>query len=147
MVEGFWTVTVSVNIYQRGDYMKLEGLDTTVNINLNNGVYQFDCDSATGKTRLYDVIKSYQYDGYNVTSYSYNDLQDGLDLEDVVNRIQPSLLMIDRYDMFPDMYHDVIEKFASKCIILIDSKEILSFGEYYLSCGIKMTPTDIEVYG
>lgn len=127
--------------------MRLEGLDTTVSINLNNGVYQFDCESATGKTRLYDVIKSYQYDGYNVTSYSYNDLQDGLNLEDVVNRVQPSLLMIDRYDMFPDMYHDIIEKLSSKCIILIDSKEILSFGEYYLSCGIKMTPTNIEVYG
>ena len=127
--------------------MRLEGLDTTVSINLNNGVYQFDCESATGKTRLYDVIKSYQYDEYNVTSYSYNDLQDGLNLEDVVNRVQPSLLMIDRYDMFLDMYHDIIEKLSSKCIILIDSKEILSFGEYYLSCGIKMTPTNIEVYG
>lgn len=29
--------------------MKLEGLDTTVEIKLSNGVYQFDCESATGK--------------------------------------------------------------------------------------------------
>jgi hypothetical protein len=127
--------------------MKLEGLDTTVEIKLSNGVYQFDCESATGKTRLYDIIKSYQRDGYNVISFSYTDLQDGLNLEDVVRRVQPSLLMIDRYDMFSDMYHDVIEELSNKCIILIDSKEILSFGEYYLSCGIKMTTHNIEVYG
>lgn len=136
-----------MNIYQRGDYMKLEGLDVTVDIKLNNGAYQFDCESATGKTRLYDVIKSYQRDGYNVASYSYIDFQDGLNLEDVVRRVQPSLLMIDRYDMFHNMYYDIIEKLLDKCIILIDSKEILSFGEYYLVCGIKMTPISIEVYG
>lgn len=74
-------------------------------------------------------------------------MQDGLNLEDVVRRVQPSLLMIDRYDMFSDMYHDVIEELSNKCIIPIDSKEILSFGEYYLSCGIKMTTHNIEVYG
>ena len=45
------------------------------------------------------------------------------------------------------MLNDVINRLSDKCIILIDSKEVLSFGEYYLICGIKMTPTDIEVYG
>lgn len=127
--------------------MKLEGLDVTVDIKLDNGVYQFDCESATGKTRLYDVIKLYQRDEHNVVSYSYTDFQDGLDLENVVSKVQPSLLMIDRYDMFSNMYHDVINRLSDKCIILIDSKEVLSFGKYYLVCGIKMTPANIEVYG
>lgn len=125
--------------------MKLEGLDVIVNINLENGIYQFCCESATGKTRLYDVIKSYQHTGCNVTAYSYTDLQDGLNLEEVVNRIHPQLLLIDRYDMFNDMYHESILRVSENCIVLIDSKDVLTFSDYYTTCEINMTPTAIEV--
>lgn len=125
--------------------MKLEGLDITISINLENGVYQFCCESATGKTRLYDSIKSYQHAGYNVTAYSYTDLQDGLNLEEVINRIRPQLLLIDRYDMFSDMYHESILRVSENCIVLIDSKDVLTFSDYYTTCEINMTPTTIEV--
>ena len=125
--------------------MKLEGLDIIININLENGIYQFYCESATGKTRLYDAIKSYQYEGYNVTAYSYFNLQDGLDLEEVINRTHPQLLLIDRYDMFNDMYHEAILKVSKNCIVLIDSKDVLTFSDYYTTCEINMTPTTIEV--
>lgn len=126
--------------------MQLSGLDVTVDVRLDNDVYQFDCESATGKTRLYNVIKTYQRAGYNVAAYSYTDLQDGLSFEDVINRVQPSLFMIDRYDMFSNMYHKEIEELSKRCIVLIDSKKILQFGDYYLACSIEMTPTTIEVF-
>lgn len=126
--------------------MKLDGLDVTVDIKLDNGLYQFDGESATGKTRLYDIIKSYQRVGYDVASYSYTDLQNGLNLEDVVNKIQPSLLMIDRYDMFPNMYQETIINASKDGIVLVDSKDVLMFNDYYTTCCIKMTPVTIEVY-
>ncbi len=127
--------------------MILNGLDVSVDVRLDNEVYQFDFESATGKTRLYNVVKSYQRSGYRAAAYSYNDLQDGVDFISVVNKVNPLLLVVDRYDMFSDMYHEELLELSKKCIVLIDSKEILPFGEYYLACSIEMTPTMIEVYG
>lgn len=43
--------------------MQLSGLDVTVNIRLTNNAYQFDCKSATGKTRLYNVVKHINMQG------------------------------------------------------------------------------------
>lgn len=125
--------------------MKLEGLFVTVNINLENGIYQFCCESATGKTRLYDIIKLYQRARYNVIAYSYTDLQDGLCLGEVINRIHSKLLLIDRYGMFDDMYHENILKVSENCIVLIDSKNVLTFNDYYTTCEIIMTPTNIDI--
>ena len=126
--------------------MILNGLDVSVDVRLDNEVYQFDFESATGKTRLYNVVKSYQRSGYRAAAYSYNDLQAGVDFISVVNKVNPLLLVVDRYDMFSDMYHEELLELSKKCIVLIDSKEILPFGEYYLACSIEMTPTMIEVY-
>lgn len=125
--------------------MKLEGLDVTVNINLENGIYQFCCESATGKTRLYSVVRSYQCSGDNVMAYSFTDMQIGLSLPDMLSKVRPTLLFIDRYDMFKDKYHDDILSISKDCIILIDSKDVLTFNDYYTTCEISMTPTAIEV--
>lgn len=129
----------------RGIDMKLEGLDVVVSVNLDNGIYQFCCESSTGKTRLYNTVKKYQRAGYNAAAYSYTDFQDGLNFEDVINKVQPSLLVIDRYDMFSDKYQEDILKVAKDCIVLIDSKDVLTFNDYYTTCTIDMTPVTIEV--
>ena len=126
--------------------MQLSCLDVTVNIRLTNNVYQFDCKSATGKTRLYNVVKTYQYAGYNVAAYSYSDLVCGGDFKNILNRDNLELLVVDRYDMFYNMYCKELEELSKRCIILVDSKRILPFGDYYLTCSIKMTPMAIEVF-
>lgn len=126
--------------------MQLSGLDVTVDIRLTNNAYQFDCKSATGKTRLYNVVKTYQYAGYNVAVYSYSDLVCGVDFNNILNKNNLELLVVDRYDMFSDMYHKELEELSKRCIVLIDSKRLLPFGDYYLACSIKMTPTTIEVF-
>lgn len=126
--------------------MQLSGLDVTVNIRLTNNAYQFDCKSATGKTRLYNVVKTYQYAGYNVAAYSYSDLVCGVNFNNILSKNNLELLIVDRYDMFSSMYHNELEELSKRCIILIDSKRLLPFGDYYLACSIKMTPTTIEVF-
>lgn len=125
----------------------LDSLNVTVKINLNNGIYQFDCESSTGKTRLYKVLRDYQRCGVNVISYSYNDLIDGLDLRNILLNKNPDLILLDRYDMYNTLYHKELISLESSCIVLIDSKEMLKFGEYDLVCGINLLPESIEVYG
>lgn len=118
-----------------------------VYVDLNNGVYKFDCYSATGKTRLYELLKEYNRAGESVVAYSYNDWVLGLDLKSVLSRFKPKLIIVDRYDMFNTEYHQELESAGKESIVLIDSKEMLKFGEYDRVCGINIQPDKIEVYG
>lgn len=118
-----------------------------VYVDLDNGVYQFDCYSATGKTRLYELLKEYNRAGESVVAYSYNDWVLGLDLKSVLSRFKPKLIIVDRYNMFNTEYHQELESAGKESIVLIDSKEMLKFGEYDRVCGINIQPDKIEVYG
>ena len=115
-------------------------------INLENGLYQFDSETATGKTRLCELLREYNRAGLPVVAYSYTDWSLGLDLISVVNKFKPKVLMIDRYDMFIGEYSDFLESIQDEIIVMIDCKDMLPFGEYDKVCGIKFTPDKIEVY-
>lgn len=41
-----------------------------INVNLDNGVYVFDNESATGKSRLYSLVKKYSAYGEPVAGYT-----------------------------------------------------------------------------
>ena len=118
-------------------------LRTKVRINLDVGIYQFFSYSATGKTYLYDVLRDYQLYGLPVVAITY----DPLNHTRLTDLIKPDtrLIMLDRYDMYYGEYAGVLKRLADKCIILIDSKEPLEFGEYALYCDINITPNEIEV--
>ena len=126
--------------------LKIDSAQIKVDINLNNGIYHFDCESATGKTRLYYVLKDYQLLGEPVVAYSYEDYLNGVKLDDKINS-NTKLILIDRYDMFKGEYVDLLLKNEKACIVLIDSKETLDFCEYDSVCGINMTKESIEVFG
>lgn len=70
----------------------------------------------------------------------------GVNFNNILSKNNLELLIVDRYDMFSGMYHNELEELSKRCIILIDSKRLLPFGDYYLACSIKMTPTTIEVF-
>lgn len=118
-----------------------------IDIKLENGLYQFNCVSATGKTRLYYLLKDLTLEGVPVIAYSYNEYEAGISLETVIGDRKPQVILIDRYDMFLNKYKDLLLELSRNCIVLIDCKTMLQFGEYYRVCGIKMTPEKIEVYG
>lgn len=91
-----------------------------INIELDNGIYVFSIESATGKTRLYKALKSVEQHG-DVVAYTYSDTITKLDLKTLVNE-NTRVIILDRYDMYFNKFADVIEEYKDKAIVLIDCK-------------------------
>lgn len=100
---------------------KKQSVDIT--INLDNGLYIMDTDSAVGKTRLTNLIKLLEAYGEPVVGYTYNDyLENKYDFRKYLDRKNPKVIILDRYDMYFEAYKDVLEKWRNKAIVLVDSK-------------------------
>ena len=91
-----------------------------INIELDNGIYLFSIESATGKTRLYKALKSVEQHG-DVVAYTYSDTITKLELKTLVNE-KTRVIILDRYDMYFNKFADVIEEYKDKAIVLIDCK-------------------------
>lgn len=91
-----------------------------INIELDNGIYVFSIESATGKTRLYKALKSVEQHG-DVVAYTYSDTITKLDLKTLVNE-KTRVIILDRYDMYFNKFSDVMEEYKDKAIVLIDCK-------------------------
>lgn len=118
-----------------------------IEINLENGIYIFDNESATGKTRLCKVLKTYQIYGEPVASFTYHDILLGNQVEKILIPNKYKVILLDRYDLYGVGPTDLFDKCAENSIILIDCK-----GEFLASrnddwCLIKMTDSKIEVTG
>lgn len=100
---------------------KKQSVDIT--INLDNGLYVLDTDSAVGKTRLTNLIKLLETYKEPVVGYTYNDyLENKYDFREYLDRKNPKVIILDRYDMYFEEYKDVLEKWRNKAIVLVDSK-------------------------
>lgn len=71
--------------YQRGVLMFNLNYKPAISINLDNGVYLFDNQSATGKTRLCRLLKSCQSYNEPVAAYTYSDFTVGFEISKVLN--------------------------------------------------------------
>lgn len=91
-----------------------------ISIELDNGIYVFSIESATGKTRLYKALKSVEQHR-DVVAYTYSDTITKLDLKTLVNE-KTRVIILDRYDMYFNKFADVIEEYKDKAIVLIDCK-------------------------
>ena len=123
---------------------KIEDFATKIYINLENGIYTFTDYSATGKTRLFNLLKSYKQDNLPILLYTYSDFLDNRIINPNNNY---KLVLIDRYDMFRGNFEQELLELSKKAIVIVDSKEFLEFTEFDNMCGIDMTPEKIEVYG
>lgn len=124
---------------------KNEKYNTKINIALDNGIYVFDETSATGKTRLCNELKELRKLGEPVIGYTYNDDKLGIDLCDLVNRVHPKVILLDRYDMYNGMFDEQIIKWSSNATVLIACKGYLSISSYTEWCCIDMQSARIEV--
>lgn len=117
---------------------------THVNIPLNNGIYIFDDETATGKTRLCKYLKKLRAYGEPVNSLTYNDILSGTTIESI---FEPNikLVMLDRYDMYNNRGHEIIKKMKDSCIILIDCKKSFKVTDDYEDCFMHMTSSSLEV--
>ncbi|MDO5406783.1 MAG: hypothetical protein Q4F28_05580 [Eubacteriales bacterium] len=118
----------------------------TISIQLENGVYVFNKQPATGKTRLAKELRDIQaYDG-DVSSYTYNDKLLGRAISDCFDS-RFKVILLDRYDMYNGYGAELIEKYADSSIILLDCKDVdgPKIGCDYDICFIDMTSSHIEV--
>ena len=123
---------------------KKQSVDIT--INLDNGLYIMDLDSASGKTRLTNLIKLLEAYGEPVVGYTYNDyLENKYDFREYLDRKNPKVIILDRYDMYFKAYKDVLENWRNKAIVLVDSKSGFGLPQVDDLTYIEMTETSIEV--
>lgn len=123
---------------------KKQSVDIT--INLDNGLYIMDLYSASGKTRLTNLIKLLEAYGEPVVGYTYNDyLENKYDFREYLDRKNPKVIILDRYDMYYEAYKDVLEKWRNKAIVLVDSKSGFGLPQVDDLTYIEMTETSIEV--
>lgn len=118
--------------------------NTSINIDLNPGVYVFDAKSGIGKTYLTKCLKKANTYGHPVDGYTYDDLLRGITLQDYIGSRELSCIILDRFDLYKTKFIDFIEQLCNKCIILIDCKgdNNLDFDD----CCINMSEHSIEVY-
>ena len=122
-----------------------DGYSTKIDIQLDNGLYEFSDESATGKTRLYKALRDMQRYGEPVLGYSYNDLQYGTDLKSLLAQNKDiKVLLIDRYDMFYEEYAEEVIKYSKNCIVMIDCKKGIDFADTE-TCFIEMSDYCIKV--
>lgn len=117
-----------------------------IDIYLENGVYVFHKQSATGKTRLAKELRDLQAYDRDVASYTYNDKLLGVDISSCFQQ-QYKVILLDRYDMYNGDGADLIKAYEDKAIILLDCKDMRGpqIACDYEICFVDMTDTRIEV--
>ena len=99
---------------------KLNKKQIEVEVRLDNGVYIPVSESAIGKTYLYKIFK--QYGETKALGFTYSDVQVGVDVEKVIKMNKPEIILFDRYDLYVDKYHEVINEVKEFTIIILDCK-------------------------
>ena len=121
-----------------------------LNIELEPGIYRFDCESGSGKTRLCKALKDYRVAGEPVISYSYQDSILGLPIDNVLVPNKYKVIMLDRYDMYNGSGVEILGKCVENTVILIDCKGSLKVPKELYSkvhfCCISMDKNEIEVF-
>ncbi len=121
---------------------------TQIKIDLPNGLWTFDSESATGKTRLFSCLRDLRLLGEPVVSFTYSDFALGFDLDTVLMSAPrgTKVILLDRYDMYADKEHDAISEWAKHAIVLLDCKQGHSASADDNICFIEMTEDSIDVY-
>ncbi len=120
----------------------------SIHVNLDNGVYVFDAESGTGKTRLKCVLDNLMGIDDRIVTYTYNDKIRGFKLKDILIPEKYELILLDRYDLYNGDCMDLIISCSENAIVLIDCKQpIINGPDNEGWCFIEMTEDSIEVIG
>lgn len=126
--------------------MRIDNYTDIVDVDLTAGIYQFEDDSATGKTRLCELLKKYRAYGEKVYAYTYNDLLVGIDFESDVKQQEYKVVMLDRYDMYKGRFSETIKELSKSCVVLIDCKHELGINSLVHLAEIELRPNAVLVY-
>lgn len=112
-----------------------------ITIQAEPGIYIFDGLSATGKTRLFKLLRLLAEDDTSIFTYTREDEQKGL-LFEPKGKIK--VVMMDRFDVLENQHEQQLMKLAKKAIVLVDCKRECLFDECE-GCILNMTVDSIEV--
>ena len=118
-----------------------------IKVDADIGLYLFECEAATGKTRLYKELIKTDAVRSNIAAFSYNDYVRGFRLSEIVHE-ETKLVLIDRYDMFrSDEIDSLLNEYAKSRTVLVDLKrydkaKLVVTGDAI----IEMDKTSIVVY-
>lgn len=117
-------------------------------LNVPNGLYIFKPVSSYGKTYLKYLLQQNANAGGVAMTYSLEDHVKRVDIVRLVNDAGTEVLLVDRFDMFPDdaavrMAMDIVKE---RGIVLVDAKDSHPRLGPYRSAFIRRTPEVIEVY-
>ena len=124
---------------------RLDKYSVEIVINLDKGIYVFDNESATGKTRLCKILREYQAYGERVASYTYNDKLLGIPIEEILVPEKYEVILLDRYDLYEGYGKELINKCAKNTIVLVDCKDKFTVTNEEDWCSIELKPHKIEV--
>lgn len=117
-------------------------------LNVPNGLYIFKPVSAYGKTYLKYLLQQNANAGGVAMTYSLEDHVKRVDIERLVNAAGTKVLLVDRFDMFPDdtAVRKAMDIVKERGIVLVDAKGSHPRLGHYRSAFIRRTPEVIEVY-
>ena len=125
---------------------ELTKYSTKIRINLENGIWVFDAQSATGKTRLSKLLKDLDALGEPVGSITYYDILRGdLTVESFLSREKYRVVLLDRYDMYSNLGHEAICACARRAIVLIACKQGYTGSRDDGVCFIETTADSINI--
>lgn len=118
-----------------------------IDIKLNPGIYVFDDEAATGKTRLFNELRDDTTLVGKVLAVTYADIHiRGVDVNQLIQNGNHELIVLDRYDRMDGIDKDVLINASKHAIILIDCKDTSDWVYGTDFCSIQMNRNGIEVY-
>lgn len=125
--------------------------DVKIDIEADNGVYLLGGSQADGKTWLCEELSKMGLEYRDTVGYTYDDYRRNITLDDMIKNTcngVPSVIMIDRYDMYPGVLNDDIKKYVDKSIVLVgaNNTEIIGDIDYNVAC-VYILKNNIRVAG
>ena len=130
---------------------KIDKYQVKVYINLDDGLYIFPDESATGKTRLGTLLESYGYFGNRTIYLTYK--TGGKEYRDEILGLKQGyyrVIMLDRCDMCYDVFNDTavinkLKELSKESVILADCKGQCKLFDVADTCFIDMAKEEISV--
>lgn len=120
--------------------------DRKILIDLDNGIYTFGNESASGKTFLYKMLSKLR-SGKDIIAITAETARYFNSFLDIARHDHVILVILDRYDMYEGKYVDNIVTLKDDAVILLDYKQGDLFSEYIQGCYIELSESSLEVKG
>lgn len=120
------------------------GVDVTIDLKPN--VYAFYPLSATGKTRLFNIINRINRIDRNYVCYTDSGIEEK-DYEFIFS-VPRKVILFDRYANYVDNYlWSLVNSIKDRTIVLTDAKEFIkNVGMPYKACDIDMSERSLQIF-